>query len=510
MNNSTLKSITIVGGGSTGWMTALYLSNLYNHSSNIIDIKLIESKEIGIIGVGEATVHSLRFFFAAMGLDENELLKETNATLKTGILFRNWMKPVDDQTHEYFHPFEQQKPSGKIDNASAWLLNNQFCESSYTPFAEATSLSFSLMKKNLSPKTQHSNQYQGIVPYGYHLDATLMAAFLKRKAIQSGVEHIEANVTEVLVCNDKITEIQTDHGAFTSDIFIDCTGFKGLLIESLKKDNWQSFENELPCNKAVAMQREYLPHQTPRSYTTATALSHGWAWEIDLTNRQGTGYVYDGRSLTREQAEAELKEYLGNEQEIIRTVHLDMKIGCRHEFWIGNCIAIGLAGGFIEPLESTGLHLINLGARLLATHLTSSEPSQSIRASYNNSMNGLYNDLRQFIVLHYCLTDRDDNKFWKQAAQSSSFIPSMEQKLTLWKEKVCEFVDLTNGYTSVFTDENYRYILYGMQHVPEIHIPCPKTEVSRILDRLKTQQYKAEEQSLSHKEFLAKIQNVQK
>lgn len=125
MNNSPLKSITIVGGGSTGWMTALYLSKLYNHSSNIIDIRLIESKEIGIIGVGEATVHSLRFFFAAMGLDENELLRETNATLKTGILFRNWMKPVDGKMHEYFHPFEQQKPSGKIDNASAWILNNQ-------------------------------------------------------------------------------------------------------------------------------------------------------------------------------------------------------------------------------------------------------------------------------------------------------------------------------------------------------------------------------------------------
>lgn len=508
MNNSPLKSITIVGGGSTGWMTALYLSKLYNHSSNIIDIRLIESKEIGIIGVGEATVHSLRFFFAAMGLDENELLRETNATLKTGILFRNWMKPVDGKMHEYFHPFEQQKPSGKIDNASAWILNNQINESNSTPFAEATSLSFSLMQNNLSPKTQYLNQYQGIVPYGYHLDATLMAAFLKRKATQAGVEHVEANVTDVLVNDGNITEVVTDQGSFKSDIFIDCTGFKGLLIQSLNNDNWQSFETELPCNKAVAMQREYLPHQLPRAYTTATALSHGWAWEIDLTNRQGTGYVYDGNSLTREQAEAELKAYLGDEQEIIRTVHLDMKIGCRREFWVGNCIAMGLAGGFIEPLESTGLHLINLGARLLATHLTSSNPSQAIRTSYNTAMNGLYTDLRQFIVLHYCLTDRNDNEFWQKAAQSSAFIPALEQKITLWKDKVCEYVDLANGYSSVFTDENYRYVLYGMQHIPEIHIPCPKTEITKILDNLKTQQFRAKEQSLSHQEFLEKIKKI--
>ncbi|WP_076407847.1 tryptophan halogenase family protein [Shewanella sp. UCD-KL12] len=498
MTTETIKNITIVGGGSSGWITAMYLQQLYNRSGGDVKIRLIESKDISTIGVGEATVHSIRFLFAAMGLDENELIRETNATLKTGIMFRNWMKPENGQTHEYFHPFEQQGPAGPLDNATTWISATQSNQS----FASATSISSELIKHEHCPKAKNSPPYKGIVPYGYHLDATLMGQFLKRKACEAGVEHIETNVTHINTSDNRIESIMTESGEYTADIYIDCTGFKGLLIEQVKKNNWQSFEEELPCNKAVAIQRRYPEGTPPKPYTVATALTNGWVWEIDLASRQGTGYVYDGNRLTKQQAEQELLEHLGDEQEIIRTVHLDMKIGCRKEFWVGNCIAIGLSGGFIEPLESTGLHLVNVGARLLATHLSSKNPPQSVRDSYNKTINGIYEDLRQFIILHYCLTDREDTEFWKHAKQTAKFADGLQEKIELWRHKTCEFMDLAGGYGTIFTDENYRYILYGMDHTPCINLPSTEKELHNTLQRLQEQQKQAVKASMTHSEFL--------
>ncbi|GIU26014.1 tryptophan halogenase [Shewanella colwelliana] len=501
MSDKPISSITIVGGGSSGWMTAMYLQKLYNQSGGDVKITLIESQDIGTIGVGEATVHTIRFFFAAMGLDETELLRETNATLKSGIMFRNWMKPKVGNTHEYFHPFEQQRPLGPIDNASTWVHSPE-AELSY---ADATSISAELIKHQRCPKAPNSPPYQGVVPYGYHLDATLMGRYLRKKACEAGVIHVESIVTDVNTDGESITSVTTPKGEFSSDIFIDCTGFKGLLIEKLRSDNWQSFEKELPCNKAVAIQRKYPQDMPPKSYTVATALSNGWVWEIDLSNRQGTGYVYDGNRLTKEQAEAELRAHLGDELEILRTVHLDMRIGCRKAFWVGNCIAIGLSGGFIEPLESTGLHIVNVGARLLATHLSSANPPQAVRDSYNRTLNGVYEDLRQFIILHYCLTDRDDTEFWREAAKTAKYAKGLQDRIDIWKHKTCEYMDLAGSFNTIFTDENYRFVLYGMDHVPAITLPTTREALTATLARLKAQQQQALDASMSHEAFLAKL-----
>ena len=503
MKNNSIKNITIVGGGSSGWMTAMYLQRLYNKSGAEVNITLIESQDIGTIGVGEATVHSIRFFFAAMGLDENELIKETNATLKSGIMFRNWMKPRNGSIHQYFHPFEQQRPLGPIDNASTWIHTRNHNQQ----YAEATSLSSTIIANDHCPKALTSQPYQGVIPYGYHLDATLMGRYLRKKACEAGVTHVETTVMDVLHDGENITSIVTPIGSFTADIYIDCTGFKGLLIDKLKKDNWISFEQELPCNKAVAIQRKYKYGQKPKPYTLATALSNGWAWEIDLDNRQGTGYVYDGKRLTEAEAEAELKQHLGDELEVLKTVHLDMKVGCRKEFWVGNCIAVGLSGGFIEPLESTGLHIINVGVRLLATHLSTANPPQTVKDSYNRVLSGLYEDLRQFIVLHYCLTDRDDTDFWKQASQSAKYAKGLQEKIQLWKHKTCEFMDLAGSFNTIFTDENYRFVLYGMEHIPEVSLPVSEKELQATLARLNAQQKQALAATISHEKFLANVKH---
>ncbi|AQA18187.1 tryptophan halogenase [Halioglobus japonicus] len=465
MNNNDSRTITIVGGGSSGWMTALYLNTLFNKEQLNYQIRVIESPDIGIIGVGEATVHSVRFFFAAMGLDENELLRETNGSLKLGILFRNWMKPVDGKTHEYFHPFEQQRLGRGMDISSMWHMSGRGTRERYD---EAVSLSSELVAHRHVPKTANSQAYQGVVPYGYHIDATLLARFLRRKAVAEGVEHIEATVTSATTEGEMIQSVETDKGSFTADFFIDCTGFRGLLIDQLKQDNWESFADALPCNKAVAIQRELPDDLGAKPYTTATALSNGWAWQIDLQNRQGTGYVYDGNRLSKEEAEQELRDFLGPDAAVLKCAHLNMKVGCRKEFWVGNCVAIGLSAGFIEPLESTGLHLINLGAGLLATHQPNREVDQSIRDSYSRLMRGFYQDLKQFIVLHYCLTDRDDTDFWRAAPATVEHTPWLQSQLQIWKHKICEFHDLAGSFSTTFNDENYRYILYGMHHNPAL------------------------------------------
>lgn len=510
MNNEQISSITIVGGGSSGWMTALYLNKLYNHSEKAIEITLIESPDIPTIGVGEATVHSVRNYFAAMGLDEKELLKETNATLKTGIMFRNWMKPNNDgSTHEYFHSFEQQNIARVLDISSAWVVDKRFENERYD---EAISISSHLIKNGLSPKNVNSRPYEGVVPYGYHLDAIKMANFMAKKGVEAGIKHIKAMVNEIDVDGQNIKAVHTDKGSFSADLFIDCTGFKGFLINKVKarSENWQSFEDALPCNKAVAIQINYPQGEEPKPYTEATALTNGWVWQIDLVNRRGSGYVYDGNRLSQEQAEKELLEYHGIAEDeidskVLRKVHLDMNIGCVKEFWVGNCVAIGLSGGFIEPLESTGLHLINASARILGTHLTGKNTSQSVRDSFNKIMNGTYEDLKQFIVLHYCLTDRDDTEFWQEVAGTAKYCDGLEEKIATWQHKICEYMDLAGGYITMFSDENYRAVLYGMNHYPKLNIPANSEENEKIYQEFDNRVTQVSNLVMSHKDYLTNL-----
>ncbi len=502
MSQSPIKSITIVGGGSAGWMTAIYLNKYFNSEKTNVNITVIESKDIGIIGVGEATVTSIRFFFASMGLDENELMKEANATYKLGIMFRNWMKPVNGKTHEYFHPFEPQVHGRRFDISTCWFLGDRKERERYD---ESVCLSSHLLKDGLGPKSKNCRQYAGIVPYGYHIDAVMMSRHLRKKAVEAGVVHVEATVNDVVIEDGNIREVVTDKATFASDFFIDCTGFRGLLIDKLKEQNWNSFEDALPCNKAVAIQKEYEDGQSPKPYTVATALDNGWVWQIGLTNREGTGYVYDGNRLSPEQAEKELIQFIGEDSKIIKAKHLDMKVGCRKEFWLNNCAAIGLSGGFIEPLESTGLHVINIGAKLLATHLSAGETHQSVRDAYNRSMNGVYNDLKQFIVLHYCLTDRDDTDFWRGAAETAQYCPGLPEKIELWKHKVCEYLDLAGGFATTFTDENYRYVLYGMDHHPKLSLQFDSQEDEFIFSKVNKLIEQAKKQAIPHSDYLKRL-----
>ena len=323
--------------------------------------------------------------------------------------------------------------------------------------------------------------------------------------MEQGVRHIEATVADAEVASGKILSVETDQGRIAGDFFLDCTGFRGLLIDKLQQDNWISFSEVLPCDKAVAIQRELPPGESPRSYTVATALSSGWAWQIDLVNRQGSGYVYDSKRISPQDAEKELREFLGPESSVLKCTHLDMKVGCRRNTWVGNCVAIGLSGGFIEPLESTGLHMIHLGVSLLATHLAGDDGGDELRESYNEKMRGFYQDLKQFIVLHYCLSDREDSEFWRAAPASVDGCPWLKSKLPLWERKICEYQDFAGSYASIFTDTNYRYVLYGMQHHPTPRFAMSESEVEGIFQRFSQLLSRAKAGTMDHAQFLQTV-----
>lgn len=496
---TTSQNITIVGGGTSGWITALYLQRYFSQAN----ITVIESEHQGPIGVGEATVHSIRFLFAALDLNESELMRATNATLKLGILFRAWKKPSSFGEHEYFHPFEQQQQQGHYDIASEWLVGGH---SQHTSYDKSVSISSTLAERYASPKNMRHGPYQGCVPYAYHIDAILLGQYLRQKGIERGIVHRIETVQRVNTANKHIESIVTEKNTYVADLFIDCTGFKGLLINSLQSDNWVSFEKELPCNSAVAIQSDYADGECPKPFTTATALKHGWAWQIDLANRQGNGYVYNDNEVTPEQAEAELRAFLGEHADSKSALHLKMKVGRCKQPWIGNCLAIGLAAGFIEPLESTGLHLINVGIRMFASHY-SSETSDALRDNYNRKMAGVFDDLKQFIVLHYCLTDRDDTAFWRRAQRSAEHLPQLTSLLSVWQNKVCDFMDLAGGYTSTFNDENYRYVLYGMGYLPRLNLVVDETSNQALFQSINDLAHNAALKTQSHSDFIKALHN---
>lgn len=497
-----MNTITIVGGGTSGWMTAVLLNQAYNKFGQTVKVRLIESPDIDIVGVGEATVPAIKDFLQAVGIDEMDFMKHTNATIKTGILFKNWCAPSNDgQVHTYMHPFDQEKVEKRLDVATSWLLSER-----RKPYDQSVSIAHALAQKNLTPKVMNSKSFQSIVPYSYHLDARLFGQYLRDYACAKGVERIEAHVSSVNSSGNIIDSLETTKGTFKSDYFIDCTGFRGLLISQVDDDsNWHSYRDSLFCDRAVTVQTPHEAGYSSKSYTESYALNAGWAWKIDLQNRTGNGYVYSSRYIDSKTAENEFRAHL-NLPDGTQFNHIEMKVGRRKQQWVGNCVSVGLSSGFIEPLESTGLHLIYLAARFFVLHNNFSGNSQSNIDNFNLTMCKTYDELKDFIVLHYVLSDRKDTEFWRDVHKTLDFCPELSKRLELWKSKVCEFFDVSDSTSHMFSDTSYRYILYGMNYFPELKIPTIDGEFEDIFQYLDERKKQACNAVLSHSDFINKIQ----
>ncbi len=420
-----VRRVVIVGGGTAGWMTALILGrSLLPRGAQIT---LVESPSVAPIGVGEGSTPWLRGFFDSLGIEEAEWMPACHATYKCGITFDGWSTRPGFAS--YFHPF-----ASMLDN----LTLPQFIHNADARIAGADVhahpdrffIATRLAARHRAPKP--APEFPFDIWHGYHFDAGLLGEFLKRKAIERGVRHLLRHVTGATLgpAGDIATLELRDEPPLTADLYVDCTGFAGLLIDRALHTPFVSFADNLYNDAAVALP---TPIEGPLpSETVSTALRHGWAWRIPLTSRFGNGYVYSTQSCTPDEAERELRARLGLLDADVPARHLRMRIGRVAQHWHRNCLAVGLAQGFIEPLEATALLFIQQTASWFAELLDRDDLGEAARAAFNRRVNEHFEGTRDYIVTHYKTNSRGDTEYWRANAANRNLSDALKQLYTLW------------------------------------------------------------------------------
>lgn len=406
--HAPIEKVVIIGGGSAGWMTAAALAN---DLGKTCQITLIESDAIGTVGVGEATIPPIRFFNQRLGIDEATFVRETHGSFKLGIEFIDWSR----KGHAYFHPFGHY--GAEFDHVpfyQHWM--HQHLSGDSTPIDEYSMAWVASREGKFSHPLADPRNMQSRFDYAYHFDATLYAAYLRKYAEARGVSRVEGRVVSAAQDAETgyITSVALEHGnQFEADLFIDCSGFFGLLIEKTLETGYEDWSQWLPCDRAVAVPCEKTSEILP--YTKSTAKAAGWQWRIPLQHRTGNGYVYCSEYLDAETAEETLLSSLDGEP-MADPKHLRFTTGRRNKFWNKNCVAIGLSAGFMEPLESTSLHLIQYGIMRLLALFPDKTMSPLLAEEYNALTIAEYERIRDFLILHYTATQRSDDEFWKYCA----------------------------------------------------------------------------------------------
>ncbi len=478
-----ITKIVIVGGGTAGWMTAAYLKHAMGER---IDITLVESASINTIGVGEATFSTIKLFFDFLGLRESDWMPHCNAAYKLAIKFVGWTA----EGRPFYHPFQRYPVVDGFNLGEWWLAHKRdtipwdhacftvpaLCESKRSPrYLDGTVYDANVQSLFTEEHIRKKNVLQNHhvqFPYAYHFDASLLARFLTQWATQRGVAQVFDEVVEVRQREDgTIDHIQTrEHGAIAGDLFIDCTGFRGLLINKVLGERFIHFNESLLCDSAVAMQVPVdIQTKGIEPFTTATALGSGWVWNIPLYGRIGTGYVYCSDFISSEQAEADLRAHLGPASENCKPNHIKMRIGRNENSWQKNCIAIGLSSGFVEPLESTGIFFIQHGIEELLNHFPQSRNAPELAQSYNRNVGACIDGVRDFLTLHYFASDRADTPFWK--ATKRVMVPdSVRERLELWKTRLPNARSINPNYHG-FEFYSYSVMMLGLNYRPASSLP---------------------------------------
>lgn len=447
-----MKNIVILGGGTAGWIAASGLARaLLKGRTNEFNVTLIESDEIGTIGVGEATIPSILEFIRFLNIDERDFIKNTDATFKLGIEFINW-RTLD---HKYFHPFGTLGP--EIDNKPLFAHWMREKLGGSTQELMELSIAAKLAQQSRILLPTQSNQI-GFNNYGHalHFDAGLVAKYLKDYAMSFGVKHIIGEVQNVQKDdNGNIRALDLVSGEqISGDFFIDCSGFRSLLLGDALGVEFEDWSQYLPCDSAFAIQTEAV--ETPRAYTKSIAQSAGWMWQIPLRSRVGNGYVYSSNFISDDEAKQTLLNNLDSKP-INEPRKIKFKAGTRKVHWKKNCLALGLASGFLEPLESTSIHLVIANLYRFLDLFPSQKDATYLESKFNQFAIDEILEIRDFIILHYCATERDDSDFWQYC--SSMQIPeSLKGKIELFKKSgkiVTEFYDL-------FKPTSWAAVMIGM------------------------------------------------
>ncbi len=461
-----LQSVVIVGGGTAGWLTAgIIAARHQGRMTSGFSVTLVESPTVPIIGVGEGTWPTLRSSLQKMGVSETEFFRHCNAAFKQGAKFAKWTTGADDDA--YYPPLMLPQGFTQVNLAPHWL-----CKGDGT-FCDTVSPQGQLCEDGLAPKMITTPEYKAMANYAYHLDAGKFAGFLQQHCTKKlGVRHVLADVTSVN--QDEQGDIKSVHtqqaGEIAGDLFVDCTGFASLLLGKTLGVGFKDCQDVLFCDAALALQVPYASPDAPlASHTMSTVQTAGWIWDIGLPTRRGTGYVYSTRHASDDQPCATLMSYLGPEHRHLTPRKIKIRAGHRTTFWKYNCVAVGLAAGFLEPLESSAIVLIELSAKLIAEQLPANrEVMDIIAARFNDVTHYRWGRIIDFLKLHYVLTQRRDSAFWRDNVDPATVPERLKNLLKLWKYQSPWFFDEFDRLEEVFPAASYQYVLYGMGFRTEV------------------------------------------
>ena len=459
-----VTKVVVVGGGAAGWITAGIVAAEHDACRESgIDVVLIESPDVATIGVGEGTWPTMRETLRKLGISETDFIRTCDASFKQGTRFDRWH--TGGTGDSYYHPFSLPHGYLKTNLAASWQALRE-----RVSFADAVSAQSHLCARNLAPKQGATPEYAAVVNYGYHLDAGKFAALLQEHCTQVlGVEHILDHVTAVNpdAAGDIASVSSQAHGEIEGDLFIDCTGFAALLLGRHYEIPFVSRRENLFIDTALAVQVPYPDDTSPiASQTISTAQRSGWIWDIGLSSRRGVGYVYSSAHTTDEKAEAELRSYIepgmGKDAESVPLRKISINPGHRQKFWHKNCVAVGMAAGFLEPLEASALVLVELSAQMISEQLPATRDTMDIVAGrFNDKFLYRWDRIIDFLKLHYVLTKRTDSEFWVDNCRSESVPDSLQELLTVWRHHFPWLRDF-DQVDEVFPSASYQYVLYGM------------------------------------------------
>ena len=453
-----VRKVVIVGGGTAGWLAAAVLGR---SMGSRLEIELIESDAIGIVGVGEATIPPIRLPLAMLGIDENEFLSQTQGTIKLGIQFNDWARRGDSYIHafgptghplgmlEFYHYWLRSQAQGSTDDLASFSLNASSALANKYGRAD-----------NAGPGSPAS------LVHAFHFDAALVAQYLRRLSERLNVRRTEGKVVDTVLRSDDgfIESVTLENGAsITGDLFIDCSGFRGLLAEEALQSGYEDWSHWLPCDRAIAVQCESAGPLLP--YTQATAREAGWQWRIPLQQRVGNGHVYCSDYLSDDEATAVLLANIDGKPLTDPRV-LRFTVGHRRKFWNRNCVALGLASGFIEPLESTAIHLVQSGVKRLLDLFPDTGFSPTIIDEYNRQCTFEFERIRDFIILHYHANERDDTTFWVDRREMA--IPdSLSERIELFRSTG----RIQDNGKDLFKTDAWLQVMVGQRILPERYHP---------------------------------------
>jgi tryptophan halogenase len=505
-----LRSITIVGGGTAGWLAACVLNRFCKSKDpkHKLEITLIESPTIPIVGVGEASLPGMVVLLNQLGISESEFFKLTDATFKVAAHFIDWNRDEKGRPIEFLNILNA---AGAIDGRQLADYFVTFDPARAAPdaglaYVRAFSPVAEIVRGSLAPRRPGEPDFSGEVGYTYHFDATKLAVLLKDVATGRGVKHVLDDVDEVNLDERGFVKSLTlrRQGDHPIDLVIDCTGFRGSILQQALGEPFEPYGDYLLNDRAAVVQ---IPHKDPRviaTTTRATAFSSGWNFNIPLTTRVGTGYIFSSQFISDDKAVEELLAFYGDQAKGCEPRIIPIRTGRVRNAWVKNCVALGLSGGFIEPLEATAIFMTDLGARWLQHYLPTRDFEPELAAAYNRQVSRVYEEVRDFIQTHYHLNNRQDSEYWRTAREGMKLSDRLQENLKVWRHTTPEDVDLDSAF--LFGGPVYTLLLIAKGFYRDVRLAKASSLNRAAFDRYRTEVRNARPAQLagliSHAEFL--------